>query len=701
MINIADIFLKQGQNLDEAERLCRKAIQIYSKNFKSHSVLAAVLERKGKVEEAIYEIREAISLNPSNHQFEQRLNALLILKEQPPNSYLVSLKQKEIEKNTSPANLTAKSQYSDTSSILPNTTIDAAEQSTITATITNKGKGTAFDVQLETESPYKNIDFPKTIKVGDIQPGESREVNVRINAELDLKNGVVPFNIQAKEKRGYESKRYTLNVPAVCLDKPLLVVTGYKINDGNTGLAKGNGNGIPENGETIEIIPFVKNNGVGSAIKVNLSLDITTNGIAIERNKITIPKIMQGQTVTGNLAFSIPRTFFGGEIKIDLAASDVRGASDARRLVALNTESHQLVLAYTYKIIDRNKDGFLENGEEGEIEILLSNKGKMDAREIRLDLDSDDIVLSKKEMSIDRISAQSKYVPLRFAFNVLRTLEKDSIDINIKFRQKDFQGLNDTINVPVRLVVPDFRITHQILDPNNNGIIEQGETVDLIVRIRNVGGLDAEGVILNLDFNKTGVILSGEKQVSIGRIPAGGESEPKAFTIHVQRRASQGSLPVQFAVTQKSFKNKNIPLALAIAEEQAEVITVVGRKKSKKTYSMGSAGYNMAPIIVIASPRDNKRVASSSEVLTGTVADDRGVANIEIFLNGRRLDATRAISVVGKPAQDQKEREFRVQIPLQKEKNEITVTALDIENLSSSKSVTIYRESQCGELWAA
>ena len=379
------------------------------------------------------------------------------------------LKQKELEKQTTPANLTAKLQYTDTTSILPNNTIDAAEESTITAAITNSGKGTAFDVNLITESQYKNIDFPKAIKVGDIQPGESKEVNVAINATLDLKDGVVPFNIQAKEKRGYDSKRYTLNVPAACLDRPQLVVTGYKINDGNTGLAKGNGNGIPENGETIEIISFVKNTGVGSTIKVDLSLDIVTSGIKIQRKEITIPKIVPGQTVTGNLAFSIPRTFSGGEIRIDLAASDVRGASDAKRLVALNTESHRPILAYTYKIIDRNKDGFLKNGEEGEIEILPSNKGRMDASEISLDLDSDDIELSKKKVGIDRISAQSKYVPLRFAFHVPRTLEKDSIDISVRFRQKDFSGLSDTINVPVKLVVPDFQITHQILDPNNNG----------------------------------------------------------------------------------------------------------------------------------------------------------------------------------------------------------------------------------------
>ena len=76
-------------------------------------------------------------------------------------NYLASLKQKEIEKNTAPADLIASLKYSDKTSIIPNNTIDAAEQSTITATITNSGKGTAFDVKLNTECDFPCVGFDK------------------------------------------------------------------------------------------------------------------------------------------------------------------------------------------------------------------------------------------------------------------------------------------------------------------------------------------------------------------------------------------------------------------------------------------------------------------------------------------------------------------------------------------------------------
>jgi len=47
------------------------------------------------------------------------------------------------------------------------------------------------------------------------------------------------------------------------------------------------------------------------------------------------------------------------------------------------------------------------------------------------------------------------------------------------------------------------------------------------------------------------------------------------------------------------------------------------------------------------------------------------------------------------------EQDFRIKIPLKLGKNLIKVSAFDIENLSSSRSVTVFRDSECGEIWAA
>jgi uncharacterized caspase-like protein len=364
-------------------------------------------------------------------------------------------------------------------------------------------------------------------------------------------------------------------------------------------------------------------------------------------------------------------------------------------------ESHRPLLAYDYRIIDRNGNGVIENGEEGEIEIIPANKGKMDAMDVRVDLACGDISFSKSRVDIGRISANTRYVPLRFPFKAPRTLEKASVDVQVKFDQKDFAGLTDRITIPIRLVMPDFRITHQILDPNNNGIIEQGETVDLIVRVENRGNLDADDVVLTLDVNQPGILITSRKEARLGNLAAGSQSSAKTFTIHVQRRAKVGDLPLYFTITQKDFSKKEISFALNVSEERPEVIQVAGQKRPHKALPVPASVSNSPPLIAIASPRDGKRVASESQLLFGTVVDDKGVASIEITLNGRRLDFARGISVVQRSVDSRKEQHFRIEIPLKLGKNVIKVTAFDIENLSMSKLVTVFRDSERGEIWAA
>ena len=72
-------------------------------------------------------------------------------------TYAASFKMAQTEA----ANLNIIIKFYDDNSIISNNSIDAGEQSAITATLTNNGKGTAFDVNLSAESLYKNIQFPQ------------------------------------------------------------------------------------------------------------------------------------------------------------------------------------------------------------------------------------------------------------------------------------------------------------------------------------------------------------------------------------------------------------------------------------------------------------------------------------------------------------------------------------------------------------
>ncbi|KPA10891.1 conserved hypothetical protein, secreted, partial [Candidatus Magnetomorum sp. HK-1] len=277
---------------------------------------------------------------------------------------------------TKPALIEIKPEYTDYNSIIPNNSIDAGESSQINITLTNKGEGTAYNVVLKSNTTDNKVNLQNNIEIGDIYTGESKNAIIPLKADLTLQSGKAAIEIQAKEKRGYDSKKVKLTISKAALKIPNLTIASYKINDSNTGLAKGNGNSIPENGETIELIPLINNTGDGKAVNVDLKIISINNELTIEKETTTIPQILPSKKVTGNLVFSIPRNFNDNKINIDIQTTDVRGVSTAKKTIEIRTETYQPIIAYQYKLIDDNHNGFLENGEEGEIEIQPVNNGK-------------------------------------------------------------------------------------------------------------------------------------------------------------------------------------------------------------------------------------------------------------------------------------------------------------------------------------
>jgi len=596
----------------------------------------------------------------------------------------IKAKQQAKMRAIAPSNLKLSLAFND-DDLIPNNTIDAGEKSLINVKITNEGEGTAFDVKLKTKTGYNDIDITGIMAIGDIPPSKTKQVTVNLKAGLDLSDGKATFVVTCQEKRGYDCKKYNLNVAAAALKKPALRIVNYKINDGNSGFAKGNGNGIPENGETIELIPSIKNEGVGSAFKVNLSISAINSGIKLKKDTVIIPQILPKQTVTDKLVFTIPTTFTGGKIKVNLAASDIRGASTAKQLFAINTETRQPRLAYTYDIKDNNSNGLLENGEQGELVIYLTNEGQMEARNINIELQANGINFSKNNMTIRRLKAKAHANSLSFPFTVPRTLGKSAVNVNLRLTQQNFSGLTAQIDFPIKLVQPRLQIiTHQLIDSNQNGIIELGEKIALVVKVKNIGQLAARNVVLNLKVSKNGKLQKGvlldslsPRQIKLGRLPAGAESEPQKFVFNVQRRADKGKLPIRFSVNQQDFEIQPLIVSLNIADEQAEVINVAGNQISNLPI-VASQKDRTPPQIVLHTkargPTSELISDTNSYPLTGQAIDKSGIA---------------FVTVNGKRASLDKQGYFSAEIQLHSGDNSIYVTAADKHNNVANKTIVL------------
>ena len=253
----------------------------------------------------------------------------------------------------------------------------------------------------------------------------------------------------------------TLRVRAAKLDKPHLILAGYKINDGNTEFVSGNGNGIPENGELIELIHSIKNNGIGKAINVDVNISTKTDCVVIKRANEIITEILPGKTVRGKLVFILSPTFHNKSIKLNLNASDVRGVSDCQESIIIKAKSRfpQLVCSYVIrdangKIISNEQDSFIENGEKGQLEIRLANKGELEAKDVKIDIYSDTVHILKKDKKIDNIVAHGEAKPQVFIFEIPRTIGNDTAEVTTQISQKDFSNLKKIIRIPHQPFTP-------------------------------------------------------------------------------------------------------------------------------------------------------------------------------------------------------------------------------------------------------
>src|SRR5690606_33765901 len=78
-----------------------------------------------------------------------------------------------------------------------NQLLDAEENAEIKFVLSNSGKGKAYQliVRLNENQRIDGLSYEKTVRVGDLAPGESTTVNIPIRGTMELKTGRAEFDI--------------------------------------------------------------------------------------------------------------------------------------------------------------------------------------------------------------------------------------------------------------------------------------------------------------------------------------------------------------------------------------------------------------------------------------------------------------------------------------------------------------------------
>jgi|GEM_PF-2183495 len=584
---------------------------------------------------------------------------------------------------TSPASLVTKIKYSDKSSLLPNATIDAGEHSIITATITNNGRGTAFNVNVEIQTRYNNVDFPKNTKVGDIQPGESKTIKIPLKAGLSLQSGTTVLLVMVHEKRGYDARPVELHVAAQSFLRPKLALMSHEINDGMAGLAKGNDNGIPENGETIEVMCLVTNQGEGEAVGVLLALEDVDSGIEVIQKEASLGSIMQGRIAKGKVALRIPRTYRGGDVSFSLAASDARAGRGATKKIALSFRHQSPVLSYESRLFYRGKEVTrLSNGETYDFEITPVNRGGIQSRNVNLHINVPALQFSPVDKPCGDIGPGLSFSTQRFKLHVPRSFSDPEIAVNVALHQSEFPESGDTLTIPVTVRSPKLGYSAMVEGRHGGIFVEQGESAHVIVQVKNEGDLDAKNIMLKMDILNPGIIVQGGKEIFVGNISSRSFSETIEFDLSVLRKVKPGEYPLRVSLTQSDFSDTKFEQVLTVKAERPEVVEVVGVATKKQR---SETAHTTGPVVAIAKPRNGLRVNESRTELFGNVADAKGIDNIRVEVNGETVP----VRTFG--ASGIKNKHFSASLALDDGENSIVVVARNSDNIISRKTITVSR----------
>jgi hypothetical protein len=111
----------------------------------------------------------------------------------------------------------------------------------------------------------------------------------------------------------------------------------------------------------------------------------------------------------------------------------------------------------------------------------------------------------------------------------------------------------------------------------------------------------------------------------------------------------------------------------------------------------------MAPVVVISKPENGIKVRMPATMLHAVAVDDRGISDFRVTLNGQpqKLASTRGIRVSGAETPQEKKLAITEKLPLAYGQNIIEVSATDTDGTTTTEIITITRDKERGEVWAA
>jgi len=653
-----------------------------------------------------------VSLNIGNYPIPMNKFSSLRINFKYKDAIVTSKISKEIylnalKKRSKPCNLNLSFDFDDKESLKPNGAIDAAEEAYAKIKLVNSGKGVAFGVIIFGESDNDYIQLEKKTIIGDLQPGEEKIIKLALKGDLKVPNTKIKLKFFAEEERGFASNTEIKIINTFAMIPPNLEVVSHRILDGKVGLAKGNNNGIPENGETFEIELFIKNSGKGEAKQVSLQAINSNPMVNLIRNRSLIGDILPGRTVKGKLVYSLDRKYKNNFFDSTISLKEKYGITVLNKQINIPVKIQKPALAISAKNV--NSERKIKNGETVLVDIIISNRANIDAKNVNLNLSVAEVgpvIRSSKILSLGDIKANSSINPVRVNIDIPRSFQEKGITLKMRADQNEFNSVEDFTVINVFPSKPYLSIRWQAQDGMINNKMQLGKAAYFNAIIQNHGLLIAENVKLEL-ISSNSIIYpyfpDNIQEKNLHNIPANSFVEQN-FWIQAKKYSNTkpGNYSVDICASQNDFPSESKTITFTTVD----FVSFQELAAKQNTKFVPSINYYSPPMVRISYPSSDITVYQQFITLQGYADDDNQISGIEIRLNDELIKPKdqRAIAVYKESnilAKEEKRAIISQKLNLNTGKNKIEIFAWDNDNLESKETIFVNRSKVESEIWAA
>ena len=163
-----------------------------------------------------------------------------------------------------------------------NKALDGLEKGSIQFDIVNKGRGNAYDIEVDITplTSSKNLSFKTKTEIKEVLKKDSNKISIPITADIDVEDLFREFRIEVTESNGFDADPAKISFETLAFASPNLKVEQIAIDDNEDaegeGFSYGNGNSIIEPNESIEVTAYVQNFGEGVASNVKAKVILTS-----------------------------------------------------------------------------------------------------------------------------------------------------------------------------------------------------------------------------------------------------------------------------------------------------------------------------------------------------------------------------------------------------------------------------------------